>query len=232
MSSLSRNHFEFILSSVASLYGTTDITKCLSSDDGRSIEYTNCSWQIIDELAYAKRQDSDPFVRFFLNSVKSFHNRHKCSTRTLVCFSAILWRHVDSYLAQDQSISRTLLVQLMPDVLEEIIEQYVTKNNKLVHSLNRSLNVSQNLDFYRNLVNGLCRNKKPYCDLVMKCILKYETHSKDESVPFSADSFLLCVSSRQKSTSKLFENTTSEDFGYHVESGICISLDSVSTHLK
>lgn len=96
---LDSNKFDFILNSVSSLYSNTEMTKILTirddddNDDHKcDLEIVKCGMKVLEHLVV--NQQHDGFVAFFLNSIRSFHKSHRCSTKTAICFSIFLWKRI------------------------------------------------------------------------------------------------------------------------------------------
>ena len=236
LNKLGLNQFDFILNSVANLYGNSELFKCLYDDnDPRKLElaFSQCTSTIIDELVHSKHQHANPFVRFFLNSVKSFHNLEICSTKTLVCFTILLWRQIQyNFLKQEESnsldgLSKRIFSKHLTIVFEEVINKFVKNNEKYVHFVKSKLhNVSNS-----SLINGLCRNKKIYGDLMTNTLMKYDEYNK-QGLRFSLEHFLIIIASSSSLSSDVREieefPSGRTEFNYNIEYGLCIQLNSLN----
>jgi hypothetical protein len=240
---LSLNNFDFILNSIENVYANSELTKCLfdNNDPRRCIaKFSTCSLEIIEELIYSRNKQDDPHVRFFLNSVRSFHNIHKCSTKTLICFTLFLWRQIKFIFMQQNDhyagLSPRLFSKYLSLVLEEIIQKFVNNNTELVQSLhanNRKTYFRENYKFYQNLISGVCRNQSIYSEIIYEIVDEFTKTNQDVST-FSSEIILILVSSPTQNFKNVSERLDSSmkssniEFQFTIERGIYFSLEDLN----
>lgn len=147
------NKFDFILNSIRTLYSNPLTIKMLhttsvaydqldtSDEDPKSseLEITKCGLDILEHLFHSGRRDRhtrDGFVGYFLNSIRSFHKRYRCSTKTAICLSIFLWKRAcaaDVLNASDDDDETTHYVCVCLNQLLEKVIQFVKSN--FTHSL-------------------------------------------------------------------------------------------------
>ena len=91
--------FDWILLSAGNSLGSGDITKCLTQTPApSSAEFAKCWSRILDELVFCRQHTRAPqaFDQLFLSSVKAFHAKHTCSTKTMLCLSILLFKRLCS----------------------------------------------------------------------------------------------------------------------------------------
>jgi hypothetical protein len=245
---LSLNTFDFILNSIQNLYANCELTKCLfdNNDSKRcNVKFSSCSFEILDELIHSKNRQDDPFVRFFLNSVKSFHNTQTCSTKTLICFTVFLWRQIKFIFLQQNETSNTidstslsprLFSKYLNTVLEEIINTYVKNNSELIHKLeirNEKISLQENIYVYRNLINGVCRSQSIFSQMALEIITKYGKINQDLST-FNSEKVSIVTSSPFYSLSNASEHqenylkSSNTEFEFTVEVGLHFLLNELN----
>lgn len=95
--------FDFILDSIATLYSNPELGKFLTKSNGDYVEISRSGLTILEELIY-NSQKKDPFLGVFLNAIKS---NNKCSTKTAICFSILLWKRCCNIIGSFESPSQT-----------------------------------------------------------------------------------------------------------------------------
>lgn len=134
---LDSNKFDFILNSISTLYSNPEATKIITLDNDpgekSDFEITKCPLKVLENLIHRQNQhgSNDGFICYFLNSVRSFHNAHRCSTKTAICFTIFLWKricatHLFDCESDRDDIVRKFLVY-MKQVLYETIA--LVRNN-------------------------------------------------------------------------------------------------------
>lgn len=140
---LDGHKFDFILDSIGSLYSNPEITKILtdSLDDPNSdLEIAKCGFKVLDHLIYVNKSRSDGFVGFFLSSMRSFHKTNKCSTKTAICFTILLWKRICSIQPPLQTTEVTRFSKYLREILDEAINILVNNSNLTVKTETKLFN--------------------------------------------------------------------------------------------
>lgn len=237
---LNKNNFDFILTSLKSSVGNPEATKCLCIDSIKStIRLEKCWNNILDELIHSSPDFSnDSFVRFLQKSIASHHAHHVCSTKTAVCFSILLWKRI-KYTIDSNSLNTKLLSEYLNIVLEKTIdlcEQDHLKSLPIINipldsqsqgkklkilsrhmnnlKINSRLDLSANLEFYTELLNGISRNQKTFTALLLDLLMDHEKNN----LKFSLDSLVIIPTT-------VNINSMNQDLQYEILDGFLLSLD-------
>jgi hypothetical protein len=243
LETLDLNKFDFIITSLENLYSNSELTKCLCDTNNESkieYQYSNCGYEILEDIVYSKSKQDDGFIRFFMNSVNTFHMNHKCSTKTLTCFTLFLWKQIKYNFMRDEQSNTTNLDSLCKKsfskylslMLEQIIANLILNNNKIVKRFNfydgAKNDFKKNPEYYRNIVNGLCRNRELYSNLVFKAFYKYEKYNLEKE-NFDSNKFYISVTTFTSNTKYNFDLTSGSssntEFEFKVKKGLHILLD-------
>jgi hypothetical protein len=253
--SLDLSNFDFILNSIGYLYANPELTKCLFDDNDSkkvSVKFTSCCLEVLEELVYSKKKQNDSYVSFFLNSVKSFHRAHKCSTKTVVCFTVFLWRqikfiflqqNVSSNLAEFPGLSTRTFSAHLSSILEEII-RFVKDNSellKIVNIKNSKIRFEENDESKQSLqhfVDGICRNQTVFSRLIIEIFSIFERKSINLS-EFDSNQFSIIVSCPIFTLTTAPENTCnnarnqifSNQFESKVKHGIHVRINELNYSL-
>jgi hypothetical protein len=194
---LNLNDFDFILSSLKSSYGNSESIKCLFELDENTqtpkIELTKCWCKILDKLIYARHKYEHVCLNMLSEMVTNYHKEHKCSSRTIVLFTLLIWKQLKS--RQDElkdeldtkKMGKWLVIVL--DMIFKLIERkklqcLPKKSTEFVRILSRHFNKKEiasqlhefsiNEEFYKKIINGICRGQAKMTSLIWQLLLLHE----------------------------------------------------------
>lgn len=191
---LNESSFDYILNSIQYSIANPESMKCLT-EEGNEKEtlFSKCWCKILNELVYSQPTKNSPYITFFQSAVNSFHSLHMISTKTTICFSILLWRHLKPRVEQG-NLLKIKTSRFLTEVLEQIID--LIKSNKSVYSTDlKKITNGQikydfigNKEYFKTLLYGLCRNQAKVADLILDLLLRFQNRSfeyKDVSVMVS-----------------------------------------------
>lgn len=224
------NKFDFILHSIETLYSNCEISKFATNNIENEItcdiELIKCGCKILEHLIHRNKEENDAFLGFFLNAIKSFHNQHKCSTKTAICFTILLWKRISN---SNDSLSPRIIRKFslyLKLILNHIIDSIKT-DAELVIYINQSDQKSlaqQNLKIDRSInlqfLHGLCRQDDQMKKVLEKLVEKHQQFGKK----FVESNIYIHMTHR----SSILEEIVSEnmEFNFKVENGVIIKLEN------
>jgi len=218
---LNENSFDFIINSFQALFGDCEATKCLvDENDSNQITFTQCSCLILNELNIFNQSNSSNvagYLSFYQSSISSFHKFHVCSSKTLVCFSSLLWKHLKHSISSNRLSSSKLSCHLM-SIYNEIVK--LVKHNRLLHLNNWSNQPAPDFIYLQSIINGICRNHIIISDLMWQLVL----YHKRANILFNYENIHIL---NQVNTSAMNENEKKQ-LDFKIVPGLVIKLDSQS----
>lgn len=166
---LNPNKLDFILSSIGSVYSNCELCKFIidnDADEKCELEVTKCAVKILDQLFHRNKQQNDPYIGFFLNTIRSFHEANKCSSKTAICFSILLLKRISEVDVLEPNQSRKFWSHLK-EILNKMI-LLVRDDSQIAIKLN------SNVD--KPILLGLCRRDETIGDLLFKLVHKLKKH--------------------------------------------------------
>ena len=130
---LNASKFDFILNSIRTVYSNAEMSKMITSeqaDDGGGdhkceLEITKCALKMLEHLVHRNSLNNDGFVGLFLNSIRSFHKAHRCSTKTAILFSIVLWKRMCLTDLSAMSWDQASVVRKFVEYLHELLDQAI-----------------------------------------------------------------------------------------------------------
>lgn len=169
ISKLNPNKLDFIFSSIGSVYSNCELSKFIidnDADEKCELEVTKCAMKILDQLFHGNKQQNDPYIGFFLNTIKSFHVANKCSSKTAICFSILLCKRISEVGVLEPKQSRKFWSYLKESLNKSIL--LMRDDSQIAIKLN------SNID--KPILLGLCRRDETIGDLLFKLVHKLKKH--------------------------------------------------------
>lgn len=169
ISKLSPNKLDFILSSIGSVYSNCELSKFIidnDADEKCELEVTKCAMKILDQLFHRNKQQNDPYIGFFLNTIRSFHEANKCSSKTAICFSILLCKRISEVGVLEPNQNRKFCSHLK-EILNKMI--LMMRDDSQI-----AIKLNSNID--KPILLGLCRRDETIGDLLFKLVHKLKKH--------------------------------------------------------
>lgn len=223
---LGEHSFDFILHSIQNSIANPELNKCLIEDD-QEVTFTQCWCKILQHLIDAHQTNA--FVKFFLSTIESFHAKNKCSCKTLIFLSILLWKQLKWNITQHE-LSSKKISNCLSGLMNQIIDS-VQRNKLISLSLSSILSVKSrhlcktiNYTSIKDCLNGVCRNEATIASLIWDLL---EEHM-NLNVDFNYENILIETSSHR---SKLVADSDMNDiqaFNYAIARGLLIRLEEAN----
>lgn len=155
--------FDFILNSLSLSIGRQTSLKCLHDSNGE-IKFTKCYAKILNELIYSHKQDKDPFLNILNQFINSFHDKFKCSCKTALLSTIILWKLVNQKLLLSLScIQQRRVFSYFNIILSESVKILLNSNQTCIKRLTSDVD-------HVELISGICRHSEMHSKLILNLL--------------------------------------------------------------
>ncbi len=222
---LYEDSFDYILNSLQYSLSNAESMKCLTEEENeKETRFARCWCKILNELIHSKSRRISPYTTFFQSAINSFHNLHRISTKTTICLSILLWKNL-KVKCENGNLLKMKMSKLLPEILETMIEQ--VKNNQSVYLtdlkeklMKKSLtnyDFIGNKDYFKKLLNGICRNQAKITELTLNMLIQFQNRFFDHK---NVSIMVSC------SNNNGF-GSASHDFNYEIAPGFIDSLSVI-----